>query len=98
MGSTQRNLWSDQGILQMFVKMHTATETMEDLPFKHSDVECLLEVALLRKPQSLGALIGCILKGGRFHVFVNAVLSIHVYIPCNQISTRTLNPPGIEKD
>lgn len=31
----------------MFVNTHVAAETREDLPFKHSDVECLLEVGFL---------------------------------------------------
>lgn len=47
MGSPQRNLCSHQGNLQMFVNTRTATEPTEDLPFKHSDVECLLEVGFL---------------------------------------------------
>lgn len=36
-----------RGNLQMFVNTHAAAETREDLPFKHSDVECLLEVGFL---------------------------------------------------
>lgn len=36
-----------RGNLQMFVNTHAATETNEDLPFKHSDVECLLQVGFL---------------------------------------------------
>lgn len=36
-----------RGNLQMFVNMHAATESGEDLPFKRSDVESLSEVGFL---------------------------------------------------